>query len=557
MYDFYNLENISPQEIIIYLRKSRTDDPMLSVAEVLAKHETILNEWADKNLNAPIPEKNKFKEVVSGETIADRPEFQKILKLIESPKIKAILTVEVQRLSRGDLEDAGRLIKLLRYTNTLVITPTKTYDLINEYDRDIFERELKRGNEFLEYQKKIMNRGRLLSVSQGNFIGSIPPYGYDKVFINEGKRKCPTLVINEEQADVVRMIFDMYANQDMGCNTICKTLDSMGITPPKGEHWSPPAMKDMLENPIYLGKVRWNWRKTLTIVEDSEIMQTRPKSKNGEYLIYDGKHPAIISDELFEAAQAVRGKKHRAKPNTKVRNPLAGLVYCKCGRAMSLRYYKRPDGTEKSSPRLICDGQTHCDTGSCLYSEMIEFVVGILKEKISEYEVQVENNNANIVKEHARLIKNLEKKLSVLQDKELSQWEAQSDPDPANRMPQHIFKQLNAKLLKEKEEVENALRNAYDNEPVEINYEQRIITLQDALNALLDDNVSNAEKNKYLKRCIDRIEYSRERPQRIKSLEKRTRKNGRIDGEYLKPNPLPVGGNWTNPPIEISVKLNV
>jgi hypothetical protein len=124
---------------------------------------------------------------------------QKVLKQIESPKIKAILIVEVQRLSRGDLEDAGRLIKLLRYTNTLVITQPKTYDLRDEYDRDAFERELKRGNEFLEYQKKIMNRGTLLSVSQGNYVGSIPPYGYNKVWITEGKRKCPTLAINTEQ----------------------------------------------------------------------------------------------------------------------------------------------------------------------------------------------------------------------------------------------------------------------------------------------------------------------------------------------------------------------
>ena len=119
----------------------------MTVEEVLLKHETILDEWCETNLGAKIPETNKFREVVSGETIDDRPEIQKVLRMVESPKIKAILAVEVQRLSRGDLEDAGRLIKLLRYTNTFVITPQKTYNLQDEYDRDIFERELKRGNE--------------------------------------------------------------------------------------------------------------------------------------------------------------------------------------------------------------------------------------------------------------------------------------------------------------------------------------------------------------------------------------------------------------------------
>ena len=294
MYNYIDFSQFKADEIIAYLRKSRTDDPLLSVEEVLAKHEAILDEWAERNLGKRIPNENKFREVVSGETIADRPEIQVVLKMIESPKIKAILIVEVQRLSRGDLEDAGRLIKLLRYTNTLIITPPKTYDLRDEYDRDAFERELKRGNEFLEYQKKIMNRGRLLSVSQGNYVGSVAPYGYDKVWVMEGKRKCPTLAINEEEANVVRMIFDMYVNKDMGRPSICFHLDSLGIKAPKGKVWSPSALKDLLENVHYLGKVKWNWRKVVTIVEDGEVKKTTPKSKIGEYLIYDGFVLAVI-----------------------------------------------------------------------------------------------------------------------------------------------------------------------------------------------------------------------------------------------------------------------
>ena len=122
MYNYIDFTQFKADEILVYLRKSRSDDPLLSVEEVLARHETMLDEWAEKYLGEKIPEKNKYREVVSGETIADRPEIQTILKKIESPKIKAVLIVEVQRLSRGDLEDAGRIIKLFRFTNTLVIT---------------------------------------------------------------------------------------------------------------------------------------------------------------------------------------------------------------------------------------------------------------------------------------------------------------------------------------------------------------------------------------------------------------------------------------------------
>ena len=180
--------DFSVDEIYEYLRKSRSDDPMLTVTEVLEKHEKILYDYVERNFNGTIPEENIFREVASSETIDGRPEMLKLLKGIESPKIKAILVVDVQRLSRGDLEDAGRLIKLLRYTNTKVITPQKTYDLNDDYDRDFFERELKRGNEYLEYFKKIQMRGRLESVKEGNYIGSVPPYGYDKIFVQEERK---------------------------------------------------------------------------------------------------------------------------------------------------------------------------------------------------------------------------------------------------------------------------------------------------------------------------------------------------------------------------------
>lgn len=540
-------KGLTPDEIRAYLRKSRSDDALLTVEEVLQKHETILDEWAENNVGGKIAEENKYREVVSGETIDDRPEMIRLLKEIESPKVKAVLVVEVQRLSRGDLEDAGRLIKLLRYTNTLVITPQKTYDLRDDYDRDFFERELKRGNEFLEYQKKIMNRGRLLSVSQGNYIGSNVPYGFEKIWIKDGKRKCPILKEKPEEADVVRMIFDMYVNKDMGMTNICHALDDLGIKPPKGKYWSAASIKDMLINVHYIGKVKWNWRKTVTIVEDSEIIHTRPKSKMGEFLIYDGKHEGIISEELFNAAQEKQGRNHRAKAKTKIRNPLAGLLYCQCGRAMSLRTYK----SHNSSPRLLCDGQVHCKTGSCTFDEMIERVQGILEQCIEDFEVRLKNDEGDSLKLHTRLVKNLEKKLTELQAKELSQWEAQSDPDPSKRMPHEIFKQLNEKLLKEKEEVQQALCKAKDTLPHPIDYAEKVKKFKEALAALKNPEASAAEKNKLLKMCIDRIEYTRAKPERVRSNAKKVT----VNGKRIKPDGLKMGATWTNPTIELDVKL--
>lgn len=544
--------NLKPEEVIDYLRKSQSDDPLMTVEEVLAKHEEILDRLSEQYLGGKVPEENKFREVVSGETLKDRPEIQKVLRLIESPKIKAVKCVEPQRLTRGDLEDIGRLMKLLKHTNTIVITQQKVYDLRDEYDWDAFERELKRGNEYLEYYKKIQNRGRLLSVSQGNYIASIAPYGYDKTFVKEGKRKCPTLKINPEQADVVRMVFDMYVNQDMGRVTIAKRLNELGVKPMNGGLWAQDTIKTMLENEHYIGKVKWNYRKTVMVVEDGEIRKTAPKAKIGEYLVYEGKHDAIISDELFQAAREKQGRNHKAKASTKVRNPLAGLLFCQCGRAMSLRTYKK-DGKEKSAPRLLCDNQAYCKTASCLYDEMIERVAGVLKQCIADFEVRIKNNDGDSAKLHASLIKRLEAKKIELDAKEVAQWEAQANPDPSKRMPEHVFKILNEKLLKEKEEVRQALCKAYESMPEPVDYEERMHRFQEALDALNNPDVSAVKKNSLLKACISRIDYSREKPVRLKSQQERVY----IDGKRTWRSPLPTGGNWTKTQIELDVKLKV
>lgn len=544
------LLNLTPEEVIDYLRKSRSDDPLLTVEEVLEKHEAILDEWSEKHLGGKVPEENKFREVVSGETIDDRPEIQKVLKLIENPRIKAIKVVELQRLSRGDLEDAGRLMKLLRYTNTMVITPQKIYDLRDEYDRDVFERELKRGNEFLEYTKKIMARGRLLAVSEGNFIGNIAPYGYEKTSYTEGKKKCHSLKPHPLEADVVRMIFDMYVNQDLGRVTICHRLNEMGIKPRKAELWGQDTIKDILENEHHIGKVRWNWRKTINIVEDGEIRRVRPKTEFGEYLVFEGKHEAIISEELFYAARDKQGKNHRAKAKTKVRNPLAGLLFCQCGRAMSLRTYKNK-GVERSPARLLCDNQKYCGTTSCLYDEIIERVCQALEQCIEDFEIRIKNDDGDSRKLHANLIRQLEAKLEELNKKEIALWDKYAE----EQMPKSIFDTLNRKLLKDRDEINEALCKAKESMPEVVDYAEKLFRFKDALNAMQDPEADAQTKNRLLKACIDRIEYKREKAQRMKSQQVKIY-DPEIKATRHK-SPLNTGANWTKPSIELDIKLKI
>ena len=539
LYNNYNLkESIKPEEILMYLRKSRADDPLLSVSDVLSKHEEEIDRWVEHNLSAAIPESNRFREVVSGESLSARIEFQKILKLVEQPSIKAVIVKEISRMGRPDTMEIGMISKILRYTNTIVISvsPFRVFNLADKFEREMFENELKQGNNLLEYNKVILRDGRERSARSGNYLGSKPPYGYDKITIVEEKRKCPTLAIKEEQANIVRMIFNAYVNENIGTQAIANRLNDLQIKSPRGNLWSADSIRTVLENPHYIGMVRWNDRKAIVVVEDGEFRKTRPKTPEGEKIFTEGRHEAIISEELFRAAQEKRGRSHKTCSNKELRNPLASILFCECGRAMSYRHSTRGN-LKYREPRLVCNGQHRCGNGACSVSELVDFMVMVLKQKISEFETEVTQGNTHTDDFHEKLIKSLEKKLSDIGAREISLWESQVNPDPAVRMPSHVFQALTDKLVKEREETEHALTEAHNAVETRVDYRTAIVTLQNALDALLDDEVSVSEKNKLLKACIQRITYHRDVPQRI--LGKGT------------------GRQWTCPPIELDVKLKV
>lgn len=529
-------------ETLKYGRKSRFDDPLLSVEEVLERHDKILNEYAEKYLGGQIPPQNEYKEVKSSESIDDRPEMLRLLKAIENPNIKAILVVEVQRLCRGDLEDMGRLIKLLRYTNTYVLTPHKTYDLRDEYDRDAFERELKRGNEYLEYTKKILQRGTLLSVKEGNYVGSTPPYGFDKDIRVNGKKVCHTLKENKAEADVVRMIFNWYCNEDIGTHAICRRLEALGITTRTGvKRWKDSTIYRILENVHYIGKVRWNFRKTVKIVEDQKVIKKRPKPPVDEYLVFEGKHDPIISEELFYKAQEIKGTRHRTKTDQTLKNPLSGLVYCKrCGHTCGYNTYRSKE-REYASPKLVCNDQVHCKSGSADFNEVIDYICNVLQDCIEDYKIRVKENKDDSYKLHLDLVAQLENKLKELEEKEIKQWEDQYNPEVA--MPPEIFKKLNERLLKEKEEVKQALCDAQDSIPEPIDYKNKIVRFKTAIQYLKDPNIPAKITNRYLKDIIDRIEYHRPPAVRIPK-----------DSRHLYPN-IEKGQRWYMQPYKITIEL--
>ena len=323
----YELAKISVNEIIIYLRKSRAERNE-TVEEVLARHEKILQDYAIQTFGQKIPEENIHREVVSGETLDERDEIKKVFNRLEKENIKVLLVVEPQRISRGDMLDCGRVVRILKYTETLCATITKTYDLNNKFDRELFEAQLLQGNKYLEYTKEILDRGKALSIREGKYIASTPPFGYDRKALDKGFM----LIKDQEEAPIVETIFNLFVDENLSTLEIANYLNKHRLKPKKNELWDDKMVRHILKNEVYYGSLVWGKRPVVRKLIDGELTKFRVNSD--EYILVRGMHEAIVTKDKWDLAQE-KIKGHRSARNgtsRELKNPLAGLVFCeKCG----------------------------------------------------------------------------------------------------------------------------------------------------------------------------------------------------------------------------------
>jgi ribosome-binding protein aMBF1 (putative translation factor) len=326
-------------KIIIYLRKSREDmidGRYASDEETLARHEEQLQQWAKNTLGYEIPQENIFKEVGSGEKIKTRPVFQEVLKMIEGEEVDGVLVLNCSRLSRGDLSDCGTIIKTFELTETLVLTPPKIYNINDKYDKRFFKDELLRGNDYLEQTKELLGGGRHWSASQGKYIHSVAPFGYDRVTCKEknlSDGKGFTLKPNQD-AQFVQLIFSMWL-EGVGMFKIASHLKDIGAPFAGKTDWNHCKVRQILKNPHYCGYVTFGRRKKVEKMIDGEVIEKRVA--NPDCPTYKGLHKEIVSVEDFDRAQK-RFKKRQpsTRHDCEDKNPFVSILKCAvCGRIMS------------------------------------------------------------------------------------------------------------------------------------------------------------------------------------------------------------------------------
>ena len=411
---------------LIYLRKSRKDrDLELQTGQfdTLQRHRDALLALAKKRGYSIA---HIYEEVVSGDSIAERPEMQKLLAAVETGAFEGVLVMEVPRLARGNTRDQGVVSETFQYSGTKIITPDKIYDPADEADEEYFEFGLFMSRREYKAINRRLQRGRMASLEEGKYIAGTAPYGYRRVRIPHQKG---CTLEPSETADVVKEIFRLYtegdpqpdgSSQPIGSYGIANLLNARGIPSPGGVKWTASAVRDILKNPTYAGYIRWSYRPDKKQMVDGALVVTHPVNKDS--VPRRGLHPPLVSEEVWTAAQAaMQTRAHPPIPGGKrIANPLAGVLYCSiCGRSL----VQLPQGSH-GAPMVMCP-TAKCPTVGSRRDAVETALMEALESWLNHYQIRLKESSedtASIQEAEASLVKarkqlaSLEKQRSSLYD---------------------------------------------------------------------------------------------------------------------------------------------
>jgi DNA invertase Pin-like site-specific DNA recombinase len=382
------------KSVAMYLRKSRAEENENTEA-VLARHKATLMKYAAINR---IDIKKIYEEVASGDSLFARPKMLELLQDVEDMQYTGVLCVDIDRLGRGNMQEQGLILNTLKDASTAIITPDKTYNLNDELDETQTEFKTFFARQELKMIKKRLSRGIRQTVEKGGYVSN-PPFGYKRAY----KDKTPTLEPDPEEADIVKLIFQLYLG-DYGCQYISERLNKMGVKPHRGEEFNRRSVRYILTNEIYTGKIVWGKTK---FHRPKKAGDTFYKTNNSpeNWIIIDGLQPAIIGQVTFDkVGEMVR---HNLKPSTHVagviENPLAGILLCRnCGYSMSRRPF---NGRKYQHDLLICPIKG-CMKASRLDHVELAFIYELESEaKKLEIELQQEQRDSSAKQKEIQISK--------------------------------------------------------------------------------------------------------------------------------------------------------
>lgn len=406
--------NVERKQVALYCRVSTIEQAEEGYS--IAEQETLLTEWCS-NMDY-IVTKCYSDRGISGKAINNRPALKELLKDAEEKKFDMVLVWKINRISRR-LTHVLEIAEILERNNITFKSYSEPFEtdtpagkmqfqmmaLVGEFERGTIAQNVKMG--------------MCAKAKAGEWCGG-QVLGYDLVPLEKqqgAKRTKTALTINEREAESVILIFNEYAN-GKGYKAITNQLNKLGYKTKKGNNFSVVSIRNILTNPVYIGKIRYNVRQNWS--------EKRRRNINTNPIITDGVHEAIIDEKLWDKVQAILESK-KGKPSRIYDGeyPLTGILRCpKCGAGMviSRTTNKLADGTKKRIAYYCCGawknkGTNVCNSNTIRVDKANEYVFSKLSELLSNKKM-VKSIVKNVNKERHNKINPAKKELERI-DREL------------------------------------------------------------------------------------------------------------------------------------------
>lgn len=436
----------------------------------------------------------------------NRPEFQRMMKGLDSGKFQVILSWRVDRISRNNKDVLILIENELKPRDCKLLISSG--DIDSSTDNGLMFISLL--GSLAQYERSsIISRVKLgmqKRAEDGLWNGGLI-YGYDCV----DKR----LVINDVESEVVRNIYLMRLD-GTGYKAIASRLNERGIKTKTGKLFSIFGIKTILSNPTYAGLNRWAYHQ--------EWNTLRRKGKNEDVQIVEGQHEAVISMELWEKIQAVQLVSKNSVSTNKNFNGeflLSGLLRCpKCGSGTVMSKTKKYDGSGYNH-YYMCQayhskGKLACNTNLIPKERIEEQVIltikallhseSIIEEVLEKLEQDVERDTHEIY----QTMKFVQKELSK---NEVMQKKLDTDYFEGSIAVQQ-YNRLSEQLRIQNEELENRsekFQRLLDAEYAKIRIDREMVN-QALINFnTLFDSATNEQKKALIRALIKRIEVESDR----------------------------------------------
>lgn len=466
----------------------------------------------------------------SGKNIEGRPQFLQMLKDIESgkDKVEFVLVFKLSRFGRNAADVLSSLQRMQDFGVNLICVEDGI-DSSKDSGKLMISvlsavAEIERENILVQTME-----GRRQKAREGKWNGGFAPYGY--------KLENGELLIAEDEAEVIRIIYDKYVNTTMGATAVATYLNEHGYVKKKRQNntldmFSAHFIKLVLDNPIYYGKLAYGRRK------NEKIAGTRNQYhivKQDDYPVYDGVHEAIISEEIWQMAQRKRqetGVRFEKIYNQEHENILSSILRCPvCGAAMygNVNRKKKKDGTlYKDYYYYHCKHRTTVNGHKCGYrrrwkQEMVDAAVEEVIRKLvtnPKFEQAIRQKIGSRIdtEELEKELEQLRKKLRQLNGAKSKLGQQMDSLDVTDKHYDRKYQDMEERLYKLYDDINSVEDEIEEVETRIYNVRQQKISGDNIYQFLLYfdklyDKFTDAEKKEFLNSFIERVDiYEQEQP---------------------------------------------